>query len=125
MKSLQIINKIESKKVELGMNVELAVVDDIKKLMATAVNNKNIYDGDAMKAVSAIQKAKSTALDWRENLQDAQKKIIELTTAAKGLGIEIPKEILNYQEIVSKGVKDSAAIATKLNDLQMQIPLNK
>lgn len=31
MKSLEIINKIESKKVELGMNVELGLLDDIKK----------------------------------------------------------------------------------------------
>ena len=113
------LNAIEQKH-----DLELAIVDDIKKLMATALNNKNIYDGDATKAVSAIQKAKLTAIDWRTNLQDAQKKILELTTAAKGLGIEIPKEILNYQEIVSKGVKDSANYATKLNDLQMQIPLN-
>ena len=31
MKSLEIINNIESKKVELGMNVELGLLDDIKK----------------------------------------------------------------------------------------------
>ena len=41
MKSLEIINKIESKKVELGMNIELGTADDLEKEMVNLANLRN------------------------------------------------------------------------------------
>ncbi len=104
--------------------VELAITDDIKKIMQTAVNNKNSYSSEALRAVDQIKKAKNIGLEWRDNLQKAQQKIIELTNSAKALGLDIPKEIIAYQEVVSKGIKDVSSYTSKLNELQNQIPLD-
>jgi hypothetical protein len=104
--------------------VELAITDDIKKIMQTAVNNKNSYSSEALRAVDQIKKAKNIGLEWRDNLQKAQQKIIELTNSAKALGLDIPKEIITYQEVVSKGIKDVSSYTSKLNELQNQIPLD-
>jgi hypothetical protein len=117
----QIIKELNA--VLSSQKVELSITDDIKKLMSQALNNKNIYNGDAEKAIAAIKKAKLTATDWRSNLQDAQKKIIELDTAAKSLGIEVPKEILEYKNVVKKGIDDVSKSITTLNGLQMGVPL--
>ena len=104
--------------------VDLTIVDDIKKLMQLAVNNKEKYNAEALRAVEQIKKAKIIGIEWRTNLQDASKKINDIVNAAKTTGLDVPKEITAYQDIITKGVKDSASYVTKLNDLQMQIPIN-
>ena len=110
-------------KVELEKHeVELAIADDLKKLMQEALSNKNKYTAEALRAVDQIKKAKNIAIDWRTNLQDASKKLNDVIVRAKEIGIDVPKEILAYQDVVSKGIKDSAAYVTKLNNMQMEIP---
>ena len=119
-----VYNKLFSEdKVELGKHeVELAIADDLKKLMQEALSNKNKYTAEALRAVDQIKKAKNIAIDWRTNLQDASKKLNDVIVRAKEIGIDVPKEILAYQDVVSKGIKDSAAYVTKLNNMQMEIP---
>ena len=110
-------------KVELGKHeVELGLADDLKKLMQEALTNKNKYTAEALRAVGQIKKAKNIAIDWRTNLQDASKKLNDVIVKAKEIGIDLPKEILSYKDVVSKGIKDSAAYVTKLNNMQMEIP---
>ena len=119
-----VYNKLFSEdKVELGKHeVELGLADDLKKLMQEALTNKNKYTAEAFKAVDQIKKAKIIAIDWRTNLQDASKKLNDVIVKAKEIGFDVPKEILAYQDVVSKGIKDSAAYVTKLNNMQMEIP---
>lgn len=119
-----VYNKLFSEdKVELGKHeVELGLADDLKKLMQEALTNKNKYTAEALRAVDQIKKAKNIAIDWRTNLQDASKKLNDVIVKAKEIGIDVPKEILAYQDVVSKGIKDSAAYVTKLNNMQMEIP---
>ena len=118
------LSKIESK-VELAeVKVDLAFTDDIKKFIQSAVNNKNIYDAESGRAVDAIQKAKVTAINWRDDLSEAGKKIADLQKAAKDLGIDIPQEILNYKDVVSKGVADASNYVKVLNEIQMKVPVN-
>jgi hypothetical protein len=119
-----VYNKLFSEdKVELGKHeVELGLADDVKKLMQEALTNKNKYTAEAFKAVDQIKKAKIIAIDWRTNLQDASKKLNDVIVKAKEIGFDVPKEILAYQDVVSKGIKDSAAYVTKLNNMQMEIP---
>jgi uncharacterized protein (UPF0333 family) len=104
--------------------VNLALTDDIKKLMQAALNDKNAYEAEALRAVDQIKKAKAIGINWRTNLQDASKKINELVNQAKAIGLEVPREITAYQDVVSKGIKDAADYVTKLNKLQMEIPLS-
>ena len=104
--------------------VELALTDDIKKLMSEAINNKNQYNNAAQKSVDALKEAKRLAINWRDNLSEANKLIINLNQKANELGVEIPKEVLAYKDIVLKGVKDADDYVKIISKSQMDIPLN-
>ena len=89
MKSLQIINKIESKKVELGMNVELGKLDDL-----TAVNKKLITLRNDSNKFFALKKqiadyAKDQFPKVKINLDEAEKLVSVIKTQAKELGLDV------------------------------------
>lgn len=112
-------------KTELSnQKLELAITDDIKKLMSESYNLKNKYSGAAMAAVDNLKEAKRLAGNWRDNLSKANNLIINLTQKANELGIDMPKEILNYKEIVTKGVKDVDNYVKIINKIQSEVPLN-
>jgi hypothetical protein len=104
--------------------VDLALTDDIKKLISEANNLKNQYDGAAMAAVDNLKEAKRLAVNWRDNLSQANNLIISLTQKANELGVDIPKEVLNYKELVTKGAKDADNFVKIINKIQMDVPLN-
>ena len=104
--------------------VDLALTDDIKKLISEANNLKNQYDGAAMAAVNNLKEAKRLAGNWRDNLSQANNLIISLTQKANELGVDIPKEVLNYKELVTKGAKDADNFVKIINKIQMDVPLN-
>jgi hypothetical protein len=112
-------------KVELESHkVDLALTDDIKKLISEANNLKNQYDGAAMSAVNNLKEAKRLAGNWRDNLSQANNLIINLTQKANELGVDIPKEVLNYKELVTKGAKDADNFVKIINKIQSEVPLN-
>ena len=112
-------------KTELGKHeIELAVTDDIKKLITEANNLKNQYNGAATAAVNNLKEAKRLAGNWRDNLSQANNLIINLTQKANELGIDIPKEVLNYKELTVKGSKDADNYVKLINKIQMDVPLN-
>jgi hypothetical protein len=122
-KKLDSIDKVSQVNLE-SQKVELALTDDIKKLMFEAVNFKNQYDGAAMAAVNNLKEAKRLAGNWRDNLSQANSLIINLTQKANELGVDIPKEVLNYKEVVAKGGKDADNFVKIINKIQMEVPLN-
>lgn len=112
-------------KTELGTHkIDLAVTDDIKKLITEANNLKNQYNGAATAAVNNLKEAKRLAGNWRDNLSQANNLIINLTQKANELGIDIPKEVLNYKELTVKGSKDADNYVKLINKIQMDVPLN-
>lgn len=112
-------------KTELGKHeIELAVTDDIKKLITEANNLKNQYNGAATAAVNNLKEAKRLAGNWRDNLSQANSLIINLTQKANELGIDIPKEVLDYKELTVKGSKDADNYVKVINKIQMDVPLN-
>ena len=102
-----ILNKIaKAEKVELAKHeVQLALVDDIKKLIQEANNNKNAYSIQAELTVQQLQKTKIIAQNWRDSLNQANGKIIDLTNSAKAIGLDIPQEIVAYKEVISKNLE--------------------
>lgn len=117
-------DEIQTNKVELGTHeVELALVDDIKKLIQEANNNKNAYSIQAELTVQQLQKTKIIAQNWRDSLNQANGKIIDLTNSAKAIGLDIPQEIVAYKDIISKGVKDATSYADTLKNMQSKVPL--
>jgi len=112
-------------KTELAtQKVELALTDDIKKFISEANNFKTKYDGAAMAAVNNLKEAKMLAINWRDNLSQANNVIINLIQKANELGIDIPKEVLNYKEVATKGAKDADNFVKTINKIQMDVPLN-
>ena len=120
----QVFSKLFTK-TELGTHkVDLAVTDDIKKLITEANNLKNQYNGAANAAVNNLKEAKRLAINWRDNLSQANNLIINLTQKANELGIDIPKEVLDYKELTVKGSKDADNYVKVISKIQMDVPLN-
>jgi len=88
MKSLEIINRIESKKVELGMHVELGLLQDLeKKVNQFASENKQVVD--LIKSLDSVKNKfktldKKIASDFKL-LRDESEKLYK---QASDLGIE-------------------------------------
>jgi hypothetical protein len=118
-----VANKLFKTELE-SHKVELALTDDIKKLISEANNLKNQYDGAAMSAVNNLKEAKRLAGNWRDNLSQANNLIINLTQKANELGVDIPKEVLNYKELVTNGAKDADNFVKIINKIQSEVPLN-
>lgn len=122
------VKKIGNKlfdKVELAsQKVELALTDDIKKIMQDALNFKNQYINAATQSVNSLKEAKRLAINWRDNLSEANKLIINLNQKANELGVDIPKEVLAYKDIILKGAKDADDYVKIIGKAQMDIPLS-
>ena len=122
------VKKIGNKlfdKVELAsQKVELALTDDIKKIMQDALNFKNQYINAATQSVNSLKEAKRLAINWRDNLSEANKLIINLNQKANELGVDVPKEVLAYKDIISKGAKDADDYVKIISKAQMDIPLS-
>lgn len=118
-----VTNKLFKTELE-SHKVDLALTDDIKKIISEANNFKTQYDGAAMAAVNNLKEAKRLAGNWRDNLSQANNLIINLTQKANELGIDVPKEVLSYKEIVTKGAKDADNFVKIINKIQMDVPLN-
>ena len=112
MKSLEIINRIESKKVELGMNVELGLLQDIEKDLntwfgasnsvkqaLTQLRAKVIKDNQELKlVVQAIDKVQKAAAELGadaifKQTQDLRKKQIAISSGLLGASDAISKAI--------------------------------
>ena len=81
MKSLEIINKIESKKVELGMNVELGAIDDLQ-------NNYKTIASKAPKIKEVLLSKTSELRVVVKELNDLQSDAQKLVEMAKFLGAD-------------------------------------
>ena len=111
-------------KVELeNHNVELALTDDFDKLFKEAVGLKNQYDGNAEKLIQAVQTAKFSIQNYRDKLADSYKLFLNLKTKAKELGLELPKEILAKEDMISKEIKLAIDFNSVLMKMQQDIPL--
>ena len=116
MKSLEIINRIESKKVELGMNVELAdFISDFNRYLSLAqkteqnvvnINNsvgvENKRHRDEM--VKLFKEAKTEVGVYKMMVSTVQKQLEIIQKQAKELGISV-EQIPAYklaQQILDK-----------------------
>ena len=122
MKSLEIINKIESKKVELGMNVELALIDDIKKLINKSLSEKNAYSKQAQSIVVQLDSLNNGVKLWNKSLVEAQSLISNLIIKAKEIGVDTPKEILNYENVIKEGISNTVKYQIIISKMKNDLP---
>ena len=106
MKSLQIINKMSEKEaVKLeSQKVELALIDDVKKLNAVAQKELKVYQSNQAKAKSAIAEAKSASRIYAQNLSAILKEIGIAKVKAKELGLSLPADVLAIETNSSNGI---------------------
>jgi hypothetical protein len=115
------MNKFVFKKVaELTANtelsevkVDLALADDVKKAYAAAIAaRKKSFD-----EMSALQKKVAEVQKTMQGLvkanQDALPMFDKFDAAAKALGLEVPKEILDQKQNIKDGLSGSLAMYTK------------
>ena len=94
MKSLQIINKIESKKVELGMNVELGKIDDLKKVLEEIRGAGKNIASVGRKSVTALVNTTLPLIDsTRKKIDQVRKDYEIILKQTKELGIDMPADI--------------------------------
>lgn len=98
MKSLEIINKIESKKVELGMNVELANIGEY----ARSLGSPESLIIEANKSLDSVKKSIDAGLfilkEANKALDKSAKMGMDIDKQAKDLGIALPKEYVKATE---------------------------
>lgn len=118
MKSLEIINRIESKKVKLGMHVELALIDELKKVNDDILNSLKNADNSWRAYQDYLTKADvpfKKMMQMRESLLSSTAKIEQLLknaeTQAKNLGLNV-NDIPLYSVIKSNLNKKNEIIKT-------------
>jgi len=106
MKSLEIINKMSEKEaVKLeSQKVELALIDDVKKLNAIAQKELKVYQSNQAKAKSAIAEAKSASRIYAQNLSAILKEVGIAKLKAKELGLALPADVLAIETNSSNGI---------------------
>lgn len=106
MKSLEIINRMNEKEaVKLeSQKVELALIDDVKKLNAVAQKELKVYQSNQAKAKSAIAEAKSASRIYAQNLSAILKEIGIAKVKAKELGLSLPADVLAIETNSSNGI---------------------
>ena len=113
MKSLEIINRIESKKVELGMNVELGLLQDAMK-MTTSADNSLKSANQKVNIIIAKQNEAITSLGVAS--QDNQKALNLVNTLIKntkdlGLPISVESQKM-FEKLTARAKEIQAGIAT-------------
>jgi hypothetical protein len=87
--SLEIINRIESKKVELGMNVELATAKDLLALYGKAVSLSNKLLGNIPPKIDLLKKELITLEKESVKLiSDLDGSLIDYEKITKELGLQ-------------------------------------
>ena len=124
MKSLEIINKIsEQEAVKLeSQKVELALIDDIKKLINKALSEKNAYSKQAQSIVVQLDSLNNGVKLWNKSLVEAQSLISNLIVKAKEIGVDTPKEILNYENVIKEGISNTVKYQIIISKMKNDLP---
>jgi exonuclease VII small subunit len=113
MKSLQIINKIESKKVELGMNVELGLLQDAMKMTTSADNSLKSANQKVNIIIAKQNEAVASLGVASQDNQKALNLVNTLIKNTKDLGLPISVESQKmFEKLTARAKEIQAGIAT-------------
>jgi hypothetical protein len=109
-----ISNLYEAKKLDLASHkVDLALIDDVKKAYAEAINARK----KSLDAYLNVQKQVQAGIKLLTELKTSNEQFIPVVerfeSAAKGLGIDVPKEILDQKKNIQDGLKGNLLNYTK------------
>ena len=101
--------KIDSK-VELAeVKVDLALIDDVKKAYADAITARKKSFDEMQLVGKKVQETTKIIQDIISVNQNAISAIEKFETAAKSIGIDVPKEIIDQKKNIQDGLKGTLA----------------
>lgn len=116
-------DEIQSNKVELGTHeVELALIDDIKKIMDRALSRKSEFQKFSQTVQQQLDNLKVSSNMWNRDLNEAQTLISNLIVKAKEIGVSVPNEIVAYEKIIKEGVAETKNYSNIINKIKSEIP---
>jgi len=111
--SLEIINKIESKKVELGMNVELGLLQDAMKMTTSADNSLKSANQKVNIIIAKQNEAVASLGVASQDNQKALNLVNTLIKNTKDLGLPISVESQKmFEKLTARAKEIQAGIAT-------------
>ena len=120
MKSLEIINRIESKKVELGMNVELGLLDDIKK-------TSELFEANWKQSGVSLEKIISLKTELTKELRKSNDLLPKQLAFHKELKADLDNLILKSKDLGIDLTNNTDVRVTKirLNQVNEQLLLSR
>lgn len=114
---------LELDKTELGKHeVELALIDDIKKIMDRALSRKSEFQKFSQTVQQQLDNLKVSSNMWNRDLNEAQTLISNLIVKAKEIGVSVPNEIVAYEKIIKEGVAETKNYSNIINKIKSEIP---
>lgn len=102
--------------------VELALIDDIKKNMNNALSEKNAYSKQAESIKIQLEALNNGVKMWNKSLVEAQSLISNLIVKAKEIGIDPPKEVLNYETVIKEGISNTVKYQIIISKMKNDLP---
>jgi hypothetical protein len=59
---------------------------------------------------------------WNKSLVEAQSLISNLVIKAKEIGVETPKEVLNYENVIKEGISDTVKYQIIISKMKNDLP---
>jgi hypothetical protein len=110
-----------SDKVELSeVSVELALIDDVKAAYKTAIDARKKSFDEMQLLGKKVQETLKTMQGLVKSNEDALPAFEKFETAAKSLGIDVPKDIVDQKKNIQDGLKGTLATYIKnLNAIKL------
>ena len=123
MNTLQNVYNKLSDKTELAKHeVQLALIDDIKKLMNSALSRKGEFQKFSQTVQQQLDNLKVASNMWNRDLSEAQTLISNLVVKAKEIGVAVPSEVLSYEKIIKDGVSETKNYSNIIAKIKSEIP---
>jgi hypothetical protein len=118
-----VYNKLFTEKVELAKHeVELALIDDIKKLMNSALSRKGEFQKFSQTIQQQLDNLRVSSNMWNRDLSEAQTLISNLVVKAKEIGVSVPNEVLAYEKIIKEGVSETKNYSNIVTKIKSELP---
>ena len=118
-----IYDKLFTEKVELAKHeVELATIDEVRKFIESTTNRQQEFRKFAQITEQQLDNLKVSANMWGNDYSSADKVMEQLSLKAKEIGLELPKEFLEYKKRFKDGIIKTKHYVEIINKIKMQIP---
>jgi hypothetical protein len=111
------LNAIEQKH-----DVELALIDDIKKLMNSALSRKGEFQKFSQTVQQQLDNLRVSSNMWNRDLSEAQTLISNLVVKAKEIGVSVPNEVLAYEKIIKEGISETKNYSNIVAKIKNELP---